>query len=1443
MSDFGAAPPPDFLDDFSNRLRSLRLDRAARVAAAASEQQSAEALGEARQLAERLGSPLANVLADVEHARTVALQSEVTQPSFERDFPTLTSRLDGDDFQFLTMMRDDLGNLKSTEGALGWLGRSFDNSFDNIQRTIGTTIGRFTGIESPESPAERQVRLERQQVAAQRDGDNWGADAVNVLTSLGATLTGGALGFAVGGPVGAAVGAGSVGFSLSYGEVYTTLIDEGYTPAQAGPLAGGWGTVMAALDMVGAGRVASAFSKTVGKKLVPMLVSKGVPLETKKQLLLSAVKEYALDIGVESVTEVLQQAAVIAARAQAHSNYRTGDFETDISGELWDTFVHTFRGMVLVGLPGTGVRIADSYRRSANAQQTAKAHERIEKLEAESKLRTRSPNARAAFVNDAAPDDMKTVYIRPERLIETVEAFAQDPTTADVREQLEESFPGIMDRARQAVEDGTDVEVPIGEWSAKLSQSELGRALMPHAVFHQDADTAAEREELNPLEGDYEQMSGEVAEKAAQDEEFRQQLNDVYDHFYSQAVGARRVAGEARAFASLARNVIVSLARAEGLTLAEYVEKHPLPTVQRVADVAEAGVPLFEQLRRKPGAFMRSAPKPKRDVREDFKTGKMPFEKIPSEERTLTGTLESSKFSAPAKVRIRAIGEQEFAFSLDASETADGEQVPGTTGVFALEEGKLELTQLGDISKDSLSRLLLLLRSLGEDVRGSVRRLRPVEGEGEYGTVEGYKAEEVSMFDAGGESPDPARQQLIEALRYAGVYVPPMTGRFYDGNSDHFSSRFHFFSALAEEIDALGDKRMRAQGWKDLLNKLQATGKVKSDEIFWSGVEDWLDAQTGKVGAAEVMSFLAQKVTTVDLRERDLGRGDRDPADMESDEVWFIMNPNHRGAIDEAAVYQGELYYSEDEAQDAWSEALSERAQEALDDAGIYVTEDEETGEWRLINDRVSDVEVYATESEAYDALDEIRHQFEEIIAENFYVTTAQRHEVDEDYRDEMRGDPERDREGRQVFGAYTVGGVGSDLEGHYRELSVNLEGPSTLYSDGHAFGDSFDGNSMNENILLHMRTTDRRTAKRMERVLFVEEIQSDWSQEAGKGEGFGLSFLLTEEQKQIAEDTYQRLRARQAELTKQLDTMREEATAKVEREMKRRTGSTTRDEFLRDQENYKQVEARAKLAVANDPHYSGLLQDNYRYKTAVDEEARAILTNEWAALVAEVKASDELTALQARFDAVHEKWKLVQAQIDDIDPRKGNPAAPFVASVNKFVVMRDGKPVTDANGKPQRYDSEESAQQAADTFVVDKGDGTLLMNAKGTAVQRFKTQANAEKAIAMPAWKVAKLGDAVEMEARSQIAAQSSASVRSARCCLPRRKATTWSPSSPAGRRRTSMASARCFARSRCRLTRWRGRALFASISCAAVNLCGGTSTARASSAGRKPRRRQAAG
>ena len=66
-----------------------------------------------------------------------------------------------------------------------------------------------------------------------------------------------------------------------------------------------------------------------------------------------------------------------------------------------------------------------------------------------------------------------------------------------------------------------------------------------------------------------------------------------------------------------------------------------------------------------------------------------------------------------------------------------------------------------------------------------------------------------------------------------------------------------FYSALQEAVENAPMKMGDAQAWKQYLTGQINKGAVKEDEVFWSGVREWLDAQAGKVSRQGVQDWLA----------------------------------------------------------------------------------------------------------------------------------------------------------------------------------------------------------------------------------------------------------------------------------------------------------------------------------------------------------------------------------------------------------------------------------------------------------------------------------------------------------------------------------------------------------------------------------------------------------
>jgi len=65
-----------------------------------------------------------------------------------------------------------------------------------------------------------------------------------------------------------------------------------------------------------------------------------------------------------------------------------------------------------------------------------------------------------------------------------------------------------------------------------------------------------------------------------------------------------------------------------------------------------------------------------------------------------------------------------------------------------------------------------------------------------------------------------------------------------------------FYSALSRAVEGAAMKAAPASGWKDAIKGWVAKGQVKADEVEWSGVNEWLDLQQGKVAREAVAEYL-----------------------------------------------------------------------------------------------------------------------------------------------------------------------------------------------------------------------------------------------------------------------------------------------------------------------------------------------------------------------------------------------------------------------------------------------------------------------------------------------------------------------------------------------------------------------------------------------------------
>ena len=171
--------------------------------------------------------------------------------------------------------------------------------------------------------------------------------------------------------------------------------------------------------------------------------------------------------------------------------------------------------------------------------------------------------------------------------------------------------------------------------------------------------------------------------------------------------------------------------------------------------------------------------------------------------------------------------------------------------------------------------------------------------------------------------------QIKSAIGNRGTFDPKNPDILFQTGKDTW-----YRSALGEAITNLNMKQGDAKAWLQALKGLGSKG-VKAEEVKWSGIEEWLQMQEGKITKEQVQDFLANngvKVEEVMLGgQKDLSRSDADSAIAEDvaalraneyDVVRDPQNPTKWGVIDPET---GTVYTDPDETYQLLNDLPEER--------------------------------------------------------------------------------------------------------------------------------------------------------------------------------------------------------------------------------------------------------------------------------------------------------------------------------------------------------------------------------------------------------------------------------------------------------------------------------------------------------------------------------------
>lgn len=309
-----------------------------------------------------------------------------------------------------------------------------------------------------------------------------------------------------------------------------------------------------------------------------------------------------------------------------------------------------------------------------------------------------------------------------------------------------------------------------------------------------------------------------------------------------------------------------------------------------------------------------------------------------------------------------------------------------------------------------------------------------------------------------------------------------------------------WYSALLAEVGKAPMKTGTAQAWTQYLDAMVKRGAVKADEIEWTGLREWLQLQPGKVTRDEVGQYLSangvqvQEVVLADNERAKLPDGwEVRPANRYADDTEFAyVLTDDQGEIRGAGNTQAEAI------EDGWD---PDERDDRPTKYGQYTlpggTNYREVLLTLPVNAAASVPERYKTGADIRDAavtLEDMGFTAESIEAAAAFVDQAGSPRQALEMQDHLIARGYGYTEAQRAAGAVLRG----ITKGHQNAVDeANRKAALASYKSGH-----WD----QPNVLAHIRLNDRTDADG-KRVLFVEEIQSDWAQQ-GKKQGFGTTDL-----------------------------------------------------------------------------------------------------------------------------------------------------------------------------------------------------------------------------------------------------------------------------------------------------------------------------------------------
>jgi len=555
----------------------------------------------AEMLGRSIGIPQGIALADMQRAEQRQYLNDLNTKDLARRNPTLANFLENE--QFAQQAHDDIGVLSKLQPLV--LEAAMLQTQGGFFRVVGAGYERgaivsergdigakaMAGFAEPGDFDRAKELTQRMQALGQQGMVGAAAEMiaqnVSQLRTIGTATVGGAAlgslagpaGTVAGGALGATAGVMAGTGTMEAGNLYLDMREQGVSDDAAIPAAIAGGFLNGLIEVVGM-KIASAPFKALASKVIREEVSKAIAQPTMRSALIAAGKAYGLQVGGEGFEEGLQEIVGIASEeiAKAADGIDSETSLRDATGRVIEAFAYGGMASALLGGIGPGANLVVDLRRASATQRQQEFFNGLAENRKESKLAQRNPQGYERFLAAQAQDTpAETIYVDAAT---ARDVLAQSGTTTA---QLEELLPGIRERLEQAVETGSDVTIPTSQFGARLANTELGNALLPHMRLSPDAMSATEAQAFEAeRQAVVEEARTILAAKQEADAAFVAEAQQVEDEAFEQVRAVGQFTDiEARTIAKLRQAMVVVDAAEAGMTPAQYQRERGVPLVIR----------------------------------------------------------------------------------------------------------------------------------------------------------------------------------------------------------------------------------------------------------------------------------------------------------------------------------------------------------------------------------------------------------------------------------------------------------------------------------------------------------------------------------------------------------------------------------------------------------------------------------------------------------------------------------------------------------------------------------------------------------------------------------------------------------------------------------------------------------------------------------------------